>query len=227
MNGVQWTENNLCCHIVEENDHGITLRSESGNTGIQWVFEEDRLNFDLSIPMDCGPRAGVQMDFNLLDIPNGIDWRYQCMPKVIDVDETFQYAFFVFATADDRYLAVMVNSPLTAWRIKYSYAGHRMLGFQLLTQADDVITGDRPALHPVDNLSVSIIFGDSCQECLEKIADSMQISIAQTPISGGFLGTELPVHIMGNAKSVTVESPDGVEVACGHTLHLKKKEFTG
>ena len=76
--------------MAEEDEYGMVVRSASEKTEIQWDFGEDTLKFDLTIPMDCGPRAGIQMDLNILDLPDRTDWKYQCMPKIIEVDETFQ-----------------------------------------------------------------------------------------------------------------------------------------
>lgn len=223
FNGVQWTENHLSCQIEEESREGLALRSGSGNTEVRWNFGEEQLEMQMKVPLECGPRAGMEMDFNFLDLQNGTDWRYQCMPKMIDVDESLQYAFFVFCTGDDRYLALTVDSPFTAFRIKYDYSGHRMVGFQLLTQADDVVTGERPALRPVNYLSFRIVFGDSSQDCLEKIAEALGICIAMTAVSGGFPGTQLQVGFIGERESLLVQRPDGEEAAYTGNLLLEQE----
>lgn len=223
FNGVQWTENYLFCQFVEESQNGMVLRSESENTEIRWIFGEERLDVQMTVPTDCGPRAGIEMDLNLLDLPNGTDWRYQCMPKIIDVDESLEHAFFVFSTADDRYLALAVNSPFTAFRIKYNDAGHRMVGFQLLTEADDVVTGERSALRPVSKLYFSIIFGESVRDCLEKIADVMELCIGWPNVSGGFAGTELQIEFIGRKDRFWIEMPEGKVVDGTSTLLLERE----
>lgn len=223
INGVQWEENNIPCRIVEEKPEGMILRSDSGNTEIRWEYGDERLDMQMRIPMDCGPRAGIEMDFNLLDLPDGTEWKYQCTPQIIDIDEGLKYGFFVFGTGDDRYLALVVNSPFTAFRIKYNYSGHRMVGFQLLTQADDVVTGERAALKPVGQLSASILFGKSIRDCLEKIADVAGVCIAMTDISGGFPGTKLNVDFIGKKEKLFIIQPDGEEVISAGSLELKQE----
>lgn len=223
LNGVQWMEKYVPCKIVEESRNGMILRSESGNTEVLWNFGEEQIDIQMSIPMECGPRAGMELDFNFLDLQNGTDWKYQCMPKIIDVDESLQYAFFVFSTGDDRYLALVVNAPLTAFRIKYSYPGHRMVGFQLLSQADDVVTDGRLTLRPVKKLSFSMFFGNSCRDCLGKIAEELGLCIAMPTVSGGFPGSEIPIDFIGKRERFLIEQPDGRKIEDTEFLVLEQE----
>ena len=110
------------------------------------------------------------MNLNFLDMPTVMDWKSQCMPKVIYTDDKYRYAYFIFAAADGRHLGMTINEEFAAWRIQYSYDGHKMTGFQILLQADDVICADGERLPAVDHTSFSFIFAESLEACMEKIA---------------------------------------------------------
>lgn len=207
IHGSQETENNIPCHINSVSEDKITTVSASGATALTYQFEENRIGIKVRIPAICGPRAGLQMNLNLLDMPEGGNFRQQCMPKVIYVDENYQFGYLIFATADHRYLLISIDSPFAAWRIKYSYEGHKMTGFQILTQVDDVITGTRPALPRVEDLAIFVQFGTSVQDCIEKAAETLGIAIAQPTVSGGTTGAVIPYDIIGYAENIEVITP--------------------
>ena len=139
MHGTQDCEDEIPFSKVERTDNGFTGTSATGVSSVAYAFEEDRIQIKVKTDKDCGPRVGVQMNLNLLDMPTRLSWVNQCMPKVIYTDDEFGYAYFIFATADGRFLGLTVNGEFAAWRIQYSYDGHKMTGFQILMQADDVI----------------------------------------------------------------------------------------
>lgn len=210
LNGTQEKENllPLTLHSVDEND--VEFVSASGATTLRYELEEEDFTLRYRACPGCGPRMGVELDFNLLDLETGSGWRQQCMPTVIYTDPACTYAYLIFSTADKRFLAVGIDGDFAAWRIKYSYAGHRMQGFQVLNQADDVVTGDRPRLKTVNSLCIRFAFGDSIQSCLDKIAALLGVAIAAYPLSGGPCGAHIPLEILGKMDSVTVTDPEGL-----------------
>lgn len=220
IHGTQQGEDDLPCPFTYSDN---TLKSSSpwGATNVEAALDEDRIRIHFSTEPDHGSRAGLQMNLNFLDLPTEGTWQSQCMPKVIYVEESYQYAYFVFATADHRYMVLTVSFPLAAWRILYSYEGHKMTGFQLLTQADDVITDGRGALPIVDTLEIQIQFAGSLSDCFAKISDCLGISIAMPAISGGQSGSRIPFDVIGNCTAVQIQDPDG-KISIQKSLVLEK-----
>lgn len=209
ISGNQERENNVKCRVIEQSETEIKLQSDSGATKLVYRFEEESIWIDLELPVGLGPRAGLEMDFNLLDLPQNGSWEYQAMPTVIYTDEKQAYGYFVFETADKRYMAVCVHKPFAAWRIKYSYEGHRMIGFQILSEATDVYTGSETTLRRVNGLQIQLIFRDSIKACLQAITESMNLSIAYYEVSGGVLGSQIPIEVLGKSDTICVKSPNG------------------
>lgn len=214
LHGTQWGEDEIPFAKVVETEKGFTAVSATGATSVHYEPEEDRLHILMKTNKDCGPRMGLQMNLNLLDLPTENTWEYQCMPKVIYTDEECRYAYFVFATADGRFLGMTVNEEFAAWRIKYSYDGHRMTGFQILSQADDVKCEKGQSLPDVDRLAITLIFADDLTACLKKIAGQLGVAIALPEVSGGPVGGEIPVKLLnGQVQSAppVVLAPDAAE----------------
>lgn len=195
LHGTQWGEDELPFATVRETEDGYVAASATGTTVVQYRMEDDRIQIAMKTGKDCGPRMGLQMNFNLLDMPTRESWQCQCMPRVIYTDENNAYAYFVFGSADGRFLGVTVNEEFAAWRIKYSYDGHKMTGFQILSQADDVKCEKGKCLPDTDRLSVTLLFADGMEECLKKIAGQLGIVLAMPGISGGVTGCHVPLQV--------------------------------
>lgn len=209
INGTYWNENNICSQIDNFDEDSLSISSEYGGLKLKYSFYDERIDIELHTVIDCGPRSGLQMDLNLLDTATNGDWQWQCMPKTIYTDENRKYAYFIFSTSDNRFIAVALDSEFAAWRIKYSYAGHKMTGFQLLNQADDVVTGDKPSLSKVDYLKISLIMGDNVTDCYEKLASVLNLGMVTFNISGGFRKSVIKLTPIGEVDKISLIAPDG------------------
>ena len=212
IHGTQSREDEIPFAKIENTEKGFKGISATGASRIQYEFEEDRIHIAVKTEKDCGPRTGVQMNLNFLDMPTVMDWKSQCMPKVIYTDDKYRYAYFIFAAADGRHLGMTINEEFAAWRIQYSYDGHKMTGFQILLQADDVICADGERLPAVDHTSFSFIFAESLEVCMEKIAGQLGIEIAVPEVSGGPAGSRIPMKMLNrgsSSSSPVLIMPDG------------------
>jgi hypothetical protein len=221
--GTQWEDHPVPLTLKVCDDANFEAVSRGGRAKLKYSFPEDRIDLRLDLPVGCGPRSGINLDFNLLDTPCEHGWKTQCMPKVIYTGENRDYGYFVFSTPDHRYMGLAVNKPFACWRIKYSYAGHRMTGFQLLNEADDVLTEGGPPLKAVSCLEGSIVFASGAGECLEKISRILDLCIVDFPVSGGPAGSEIPLKLIGKG-SIEITAPDGSGAeAGGMKLRLDQK----
>jgi hypothetical protein len=218
--GTQTAEQPLPMRLCHYDKDGIGLSSCSGATTLQYRLLQDRIGIHLEIPPGAGPRAGVEMDLNLLDLP-GDPWK-QCMPVTIYTQPDASYAYFIFMTSTGRCMAFTVQNDFAAWRIKYNYFGHKMRGFQILSQADDVITGGRPPLCAVETLDMGISFG-SYEECMQSISGMLGIAPVCFDISGGLPGTRIPLRFLGDPAQKTLIPPDGAALdLAGNGIVLDK-----
>jgi hypothetical protein len=189
-------------------DDRLFLRSLSGATNLEYTLDRSNLRLRLKAPSENGPRSGIELDINLLDLP-GETWK-QCMPTTIYTHPDCSYAYFVFSTADDRCMGLAILGDFAAWRIKYSGTGHRMQGFQVLSRADDVVTGAHGPLKIVDTLDIGFAFG-SRAECMDQICEMLHICAAAFDVSGGLQGASIPLRFAGRErlKRTVCAAPDG------------------
>ena len=222
VNGTQWGENNIPCSVISCSDTSAKIESHDRAINLNYVFDEQEFSCSLNTVIGCGPRAGLQLDWNLLDMPNSCT-EYQCMPHVIYTDSEYEYAYFIFATADKRYVAVTVEG-FAAWRIKYSYPGHRMIGFQILTQADDVLVGNKKPLFNSNLLTLHFFFGDSEKACIKWIASKLKIGIALPNISGGIKNNRISIKTAGECQKIYIIFPDQTTTELTGTILQLKDE---
>jgi hypothetical protein len=222
--GTQQGEVFLGMKLQRDASHGgVEGASESGLTRLRWRGQADHLQLTCSFAPRRGPRAGLELDLNLVDLPTGSTPDEQCMPVLIHTADDLSYAYFLWRGPGDEHLAMVVDRPLTAWRIKYSRAGHHMTGFQLLACADDLVdTGDRP-IEPRASLSLRLGFVRSVEQGLARASEWLGAAIAQPALSGGAAGARVPMRIIGQARAILHRRPDGSASDLGSTadcVHL-------
>lgn len=101
IHGTQSREDEIPFAEIENMEKGFKGISATGASRIQYEFEEDRIHIAVKTEKDCGPRMGVQMNLNFLDMPTVMDWKSQCMPKVIYTDDKYRYAYFILPRLTD------------------------------------------------------------------------------------------------------------------------------
>ncbi len=193
---------------LEKDGEALCGKSHSGVSAIRWQAQQGSLCAEYRGSTMAGPRSGVELDFNFLDLPGDTPWRSQCMPYILYTDPRRQYAYFVFSTADERYLTLCVEAPFAAWRILYSEAGHRMVGFQLLSQADDVRTPDGIQLAPVESLRFSLTPCKTPAECWNTISRRLGIAPVLFEVTGAPVGGSVTFSPVGVPEEVKVLAPD-------------------
>ena len=222
INGTQWGEARLEMTVEKWSGDEISLCSASKGVRLTYTAGEESLAIELLMARDCGPRSGLMLDFHFLDMEGGDRFAEQCMPKVIDTQEDGSYGYFIFGTGDRRFCTVILEESFCAWRIQYHESGHRMEGFQILTQADDVVTDERPPLLPVERLKIRILFGGSVTECMEQAAKHLGIGIAVPNIGGGLPGAAVPFQLIGKFNGdVKVIDPSG---KCKTVIDIPERE---
>ena len=98
INGTQWEENNIFCAVKDASETFVKACSPVGAIELNYQFREEEFSCVLKTVTDVGPRAGLNLDWNLLDMPGCEDSRHQCMPHVLYTDEEYEYAYLIFST---------------------------------------------------------------------------------------------------------------------------------
>ena len=218
--GAQDKETDIRLNFSPSERQPLKWISESGATSLVYEALPDQLLLCANLPVNCGPRIGIELDMNLINM-NG-NPLYQCMPCTIYTSPETDYAYFIFSTPDGRYMTLTIQADFAAWRIKYSYWGHRMAGFQILSQADDVITKPGQMLKTTDALRIGITFSNDFDMCWEDIANKLGIAIARFPVTGGMIGASLRMRLVGDCKNLIVLNPDGGASEARETVTLSR-----
>jgi len=192
-----------------EAESKVVCVSPSGLTRLEYTFLEERIDLWATLPPHRGPRAGLSLDLNILDMPTGTPWTDQVTPVILYTDEELAYAYFVWHRSAQEYLVLVVDGPFAAWRIKYSYAGHLMRGFQVLSQADDVLCPGDASLPAVEQLCIRLAFAHSIGESLNRVAELLGLALVVPSLSGGIVHTTIPLRLLGETKEVLHRAPDG------------------
>lgn len=210
VNGTQAEETFLSLTSrVAEGDAALIAASPSGATRVEYVFRDDHIAIGATLPVDCGPRTGIELDLQLLDLPTGIPWTEQVLPVVLYTADDCSFAYFVWQRHTGEYLITGVDSSFAAWRLKYDYRGRRVLGMQVLSQADDVVARDGIRLPIVGQLQIKLAFANSLAECYQRLGELLGLALVDCAISGGVAGSNIALTSVGNLATATVRRPDG------------------
>src|SRR5699024_6912410 len=153
------------------------------NSKLIYEFSQEHFNFRLQFHEIKGPRQGIQCDFNFLDsdLQGPED---KLMLTDFYIDQQTMYAYFLFRRFDGKYVVMTVNQPFAAYRLLYSYFGHKVVGMQLLICVTDLWMTEQQNIKMTDVLDVTIAFCDDLTTAKQKAADLLGISLVTFSLSG-------------------------------------------
>ncbi|CAH0121229.1 hypothetical protein PAE9249_03755 [Paenibacillus sp. CECT 9249] len=201
--------------------------SKSGRTSVSYRFADDHIEMTAMLPDECGPRAGMELDFHFIDMPTGDHWTNQVALNTIYTDERQQYAYFIFQRPSGGFLCLAVDGPFAAWRAKYNNSGHKMTGMQLLSLADDLLITDERKLNRVHTMRIKIAFAETLEQAYLNICKLLGIGMAQFAVSGGIRQSVVPIRVVGHADRLRIFDPEGKSEEAefagdAHSLALNK-----
>ena len=139
------------CYAQAE-DGSLQAVSERGEVRVSVEAKGEGLAATVRLPDRRGPRSGWCLDLNHLDLP-GDTVENQVMPVCMQTAEDLSWSMIVWQRGEADYLLTAFDGPFAGWYIRYSFAGHRMRGFDVYARADDVLvsgegaaTGRRPTV---------------------------------------------------------------------------------
>jgi len=161
----------LRCHQEEGTVKGRSIR---GEIGVTLSANGDVIEGELHLPTFRGPRSGWILDVDHLDRGDGDDpdrnIQDTLMPVMMETAADLSWAWVAWQRSEEDFLVTAVEGPSAGWFIRYSYAGHRMDGFQILARADDVLAPGWPEgrLPSPDSLCIRLTLADSRDGVLQK-----------------------------------------------------------
>lgn len=192
----------LPTHAKEEGLEGVSKR---GGIRSSLAVNGGILLAELSLPPRRGPRSGWILDVDHLDRGDGDapDRNIQdaLMPVMMETAEDLSWAWVAWQRSEEEFLLTVIDGPSAGWHIRYSYAGHRMDGFQVLARADDVLAPGWPdgRLPAPNRLSIQLTLATSRDEVQRK-AHSLLGLLSANPTStavvkGGAIALEAPCDL--------------------------------
>jgi len=185
-----------CGHPValrcEKQGEEILGTSHRGGVVSTLRMEGDVLRGDLVLPAFRGPRSGWNLDLDHLDRGDGDDPERNIqdtlMPVMMETAADLSWAWVAWQRSEDDILLTAIEGPSAGWHIRYSYAGHRMEGFQVLSRADDVLAPGWPEgrLPSPDRISIRVAHADSREKVLRNAHDLLGLQSA-CPTSTSFV----------------------------------------
>lgn len=200
-------------------DAGSIGVSHRGGTRLAVSGHDAALTLELTLPDHRGPRSGLRLDLDHLDRcaidddPGQRDIQHALMPVMMETDPDLGWAWVAWQRHEGDLHVVAVDGPSAGWHIRYSYAGHRMEGFEILARADDVIAdSDRFAhgrLPTTTRLRVHMARVGSRSEASQRAAALLDLAMAMPSATATVVGGSVALAAVGVPEQVVVERPDG------------------
>lgn len=160
----------------------------------------------------AGPRNGITFDYSFLDSDEA-GYENKLMVTDIYVDPNYKYGYFLLRRHDGQYVIMTVNSRFAAYRLKYSYFGHKVVGMQVLASARDVIFKEGRNMIQTDSLNISIAFSSNLREAKKRVAELLNISIAAYKLSGNIVGSDFEFTTINHYDDLYILGEDDKQVS--------------
>src|SRR5690625_4000503 len=205
----QQKERTIPLKLHNQNDTSLSFTGK--NVKQNYQFYDEFFSIHTAFTRQKGPRMGINVDFSFLDTDDDT-FENKLMLTDMYIDPDYLYGYFLFRQYNGQYVVMTINDRFSAYRLKYSYYGHRVLGMQILANASDVIVDDNRNMIQTDSLNVSFSLQPNLKSAEEFIAKHLNIAIASYEISGNVVGNDFSFSLIHDADDIRVLDDDHVEV---------------
>src|SRR5690625_3239013 len=205
----QQRERSIRLRLLERQQDKITFIGK--NVRQDFRFYDHYFTMHTTFSKLRGPRSGVNFDFAFLD-SDDYGFEHNLMLTDMYIDPHYLYGYFLFRQYNGQYIVMAINERFTAYRLKYSYFGHRITGMQILSNASDVIYEEDRTMLLTDSLHITIGFQPNVQAAKTFAAEILNISIASYELSGNMVGNDFSFSIINDFDHVRIIDEEGYEV---------------
>src|SRR5690625_4820862 len=220
----QERERTIRLKLLNEQNNQVSFNGK--NVKQFYQFYDDYFMIHTVFSQQKGPRMGVNFDFAFLDCDDD-GFENKLMLTEMYIDPNYLYAYFLFRQYNGQYIVMAINERFAAYRLKYSYFGHRVTGMQILANASDVITDEDRNMIQTDSLRIMIGFQPNLQAAKKFAAEILNISIASYELSGNVIGNDFSFTTINDFDEVRILDEDGHETSfkednSHYFFHLEK-----
>lgn len=169
-----------------------------------YTFNRDTIVSRVKFLNRKGPRVGINFDFNFLDSDEE-NYSDKLMMTEAYTDAQTKFGYYLFRQSDGSYFCIAIQSKFAGYRLKYSYFGHRIKGFQILAAATDI----DGIVDEVESFQYTMLFADDLMKARNKIQEILGIGIPNIILSGSNEGSLYSFTCNNMKIRVRVEDPKG------------------
>jgi len=199
---------------------GLNYRFENATLDYQinWQFHDEYIEVSLSSESTSISQIGLDFDINFMDKNTDIDYMHQFLPSTPYTSIDGNVTYFGMNRPDGHWILFLSKSNIDGWRIRYGMENcHDLMGFQFLSRFDKNIKQHSHV--KANEMTVYIAFPNSLAETFKMINELTGSPIPTIEISGGVVGTSIPVSVRGECDKIVVISPDEIQA----TIKLPEK----
>ena len=198
------------CHSVSFNDNRITAQYEKYNTTVQYTFESDAICIHAAAQDERIIQFGLAFSLNYPGT-DAVRKFHQLMPSSPYTSSNMDICFFLMPMMDGDFLLITAENKIDGWKLDYSEYnyGHFILNMKMLEQFDACYKPPHSTF--AHEMTLWVDFPASLEDALSCVQRRAKCSCAVFPISGGTIGTSIPMRIYGNCEKVAICSPSGTE----------------
>ncbi len=198
--------------ICTQSENSVICFNEELQSRLIYTFLDDGIVIEIESSYSNLSQFGLNLDFNFVGTAKS-SYENQLLPATPYTSKDGQNSFMLLSRPNGRNVLLTSLIKSEGWKLTYSpyNGGHFIIGLKWLEQLDHVfdsksITSDSQHIH---TMKFKLEFSSSYDEAWSKLEQTIDAPIPLLPISGGTVGSILPVTIRGEWSSLSLRSPSG------------------
>lgn len=197
-------------HLVSNDGSRFQYQNDDYHATLQYQFHNDCFSICASAQDPRIVQFGMNLRFSFLGAdPETL--AHQLVASTPYTSEDGSVTFFLMPRADGQFVLVTSSGDLDGWKLDYSEYnyGHFILNLKMLEQLDTCYKMSHS--QEIHNMTLWVDFPTSLQEAYDFVFKRTGVPCASFNISGGLIGTVIPIQIHGVCDRVLLSTPTGAQ----------------